>query len=125
MLENTGVCRHSLSLCRRGFPLSHAEVRNLKNQKPGNHPNFKKKRSGSEKAILGATLGIPGHSRSHSRNGSYDLIYVKTLFSEQLSERLSEVVGRQNFSPNFRSVFSSAGTAHESVSAERARPHWN
>ena len=64
-----------------------------------------KKRSRSEKAILGATLGIPGHSRSNSRNGSHDLIYVKTLFSEQLLERLSELVGRQNFSPHSRSVF--------------------
>ena len=36
-------------------------------QKPGNHPNFakKKKSSRSEKVILGATLGIPGHSRSN------------------------------------------------------------
>ena len=49
-----------------------------------------KKRSRSEKAILGATLGIPGHSWSNSWNGSHDLIYVKTLFSEQLSERLSD-----------------------------------
>ena len=67
-------------------------------------PQFWKKRSRSEKAILGATLGIPGHSRSNSRNGAHDLIYVKTPFSEQLSERLSELVGRQNFSPNSRSV---------------------
>ena len=66
----------------------------------------KKKRSRSEKAILGKTLGIPGHSRSNSRNGTRDLIYLKTLFSEQLSERLSELVGRQNFSPTSRSVFS-------------------
>ena len=48
---------------------------------------------------------FPGYSRSNSRNGTHDLIYVKTLFSEQLSERLSELVGRQNFSPNSRSVF--------------------
>ena len=54
-------------------------------QKPGNHPNVgKKTRSRSEKAILGATLGIPGHSQSNSRNGNHDLIYVRTLFSEQL-----------------------------------------
>ena len=33
------------------------------------------------------------------------IVYVKTIFSEQLSERLSELVGRQNFSPNSRSVF--------------------
>ena len=80
------------------------------NQKPGNHPNFeKKKRSRSEKAILGATLGIPGYSRSNSRNGAHDLIYVKTLFSAQLSERLSEQVGRQNFSPNSRSFFFKIG----------------
>ena len=64
-----------------------------------------KKRSRSEKAILGAILGIPGHSRSNSRNGTHDLIYEKTLFSEQLSERLSELVGRLNFSLNSRSVF--------------------
>ena len=73
-------------------------------RKPGNHPNFEKKSSRSEKAILGATLGIPGYSRSTSRNGTHDLFYVKTLFSEQLSQRLSELVGRQNFSPNSRSV---------------------
>ena len=30
---------------------------------------------------------------------------MKTPFSEQFSERLSELVGRQNFSPNSRSVF--------------------
>ena len=70
---------------------------------------FKEKRSRSEKAILGATLGIPGHSRSNSRNGTHDLIYVKTLFSEQLSQRLSELVGRQNFSSNSRSVFCKIG----------------
>ena len=63
-----------------------------------------KKGSRSEKAILGAILGIPEHSRSNSRNGTHDLIYAKTLFSEQLSERLSEVVGKQNLSPNSRSV---------------------
>ena len=38
-------------------------------RRPGNHPNFEKKRSRSERAILGATLGLPGHSRSNSRNG--------------------------------------------------------
>ena len=72
-------------------------------------PQFWKKRSRSEKAILGATLRIPGYSRSNSRNGTHDLIYVKSLFSEQLSERLSELVGRQNFSPNSRSVFFKIG----------------
>ena len=87
------------------------------NQKPGNNPDLEKKRSRSEKAILGATPGIPGHSRSNSRNGSHDLIYVKTLFSEQLSERLSELVGRQNFSPNSRSVFFKIGVvpAHQKI----------
>ena len=64
-----------------------------------------KDHSWSEKAVLGATLGIPGHERSNSRNGTHGLIYVKTLFSEQLLERLSELVGRQNFSPNSRSFF--------------------
>ena len=78
-------------------------------QKPGNRRNFEKKRSRSEKAILGATLGIPGHSRSDSRNGTHDLIYVKTLFSEQLSERLSELVGHQDFSPNSQSFFFKIG----------------
>ena len=68
-------------------------------------PQFWKKRSRSEKAILGAILGIPGHSRSNSRNGTHDLIYVKTLFSEQLSERLSELVGRLNFRPKFSERF--------------------
>ena len=59
-----------------------AKVRNLKNtvwKTPfgilrGNHPKFEKKSSRSEKAILGATLGIPGSSRSNSRNGTHDLI---------------------------------------------------
>ena len=80
-----------------------------------------KKRSRSEKAILGATLGIPGHSRSNSRNGTHDLIYVKTQFSEQLSERLSELVGRQNFSPNSRSVFFKIGVvpAHQNYLQQR------
>ena len=55
----------------------------------------------AEKAILRATRGIPGHSRSNSRNSTHDLIYVKSLFWEQLSE----LVGRQSFSPNSRSVF--------------------
>ena len=41
-----------------------------------------------------------GYSRSSSRNGTHDLVYAKSLFSEQLSERLSELVGRQNFSSN-------------------------
>ena len=80
-------------------------------QKPGNHPNFEKKRSRSEKAILGANLGIPGYSRNNSRNGTHDLICVKTLFSEQLSEQLSELVGRQNFSPNSRCFFFKIGVA--------------
>ena len=55
-------------------------------QKPGNHPNFEKekKRSPSEKAILGATLGIPEHSWSNSRNGTHDLIFVKALLSTLL-----------------------------------------
>ena len=71
----------------------------------GTTPILKKKRSRSEKAILGATLGLPGNPRSNSRNGAHDRIYVKTRFSEQLSERLPELVGRQNFSPNSRSFF--------------------
>ena len=64
--------------------------------------------SRSEKAILGATLGIPGYSRSNSRNGTHDLINVKTLFSEQLSDSL-KWFWRQNFSPNSRSVFFKIG----------------
>ena len=83
-------------------------------QKPGNQPNFENKKTLGEKAILGATLGIPGHSQSNSRNGSHDLIYVKTLFSEQLSEQLSELVGRLNFSPNSQSVFFKTGGFHPS-----------
>ena len=81
-------------------------------------PILKKTRSRTEKAILGATLGIPGYSRSNSRNGSRDLIYVKTLFSEQLSERLSELVGCQNFSPNSRSVFFNIGVVRQSLGSE-------
>ena len=54
--------------------VSKAFLRNL-----GTTPiSEKKKRSRSEKAVLGATLGIPGHSRSNSRNGTHDLISVKT-----------------------------------------------
>ena len=67
----------------------------FQSRKPGNHPNFERKRSRSEKAILGATLGIPGHSRSNSRNGTHNLIYVKTLLSEQLSERLDAKISAQ------------------------------
>ena len=78
-------------------------------QKPGNHPNFAKKGSRSEKAILGATLGIPGYSRSNSRDGTHGPIYVKTLFSEQLSERLSEFVGRQNSAQILGALFSKLG----------------
>ena len=74
-------------------------------QKPGNHPNSEKTLSESK-----------GHSRSNSRNSG--------AFSEQLSEWLSRpnlcenpilgatlgatlgiLVGRQNFSPNPRSLF--------------------
>ena len=55
-------------------------------------PQFEKKPSQSEKAILGATLRIPGHSRSNSRNGSHDLIYAKTLF-------IGVVPARQSFHP--------------------------
>ena len=56
-----------------------------------------------------------GHSRSNSRNsGAFSEQFsewhsrpnsCENLFSEQLPERLSELVGRQNFSPNSRSVF--------------------
>ena len=77
------------------FTLTVQKFRNL-----GTTPILKK-RSRSEKAILGATLGIPGHSRSNSRNGTHDLIYVKTLFSEQLSERLSELEFQPKFSERF------------------------
>ena len=79
-----------------------------------------------KKAILGATLGIPGHSRSNSRNGTHDLIYVKALFSEQLSERLSELVGRQKFSPNSRSVFFEIGVVlARQESSARSFPAWS
>ena len=111
--ENTLSCRNAIS-CRKIHILANLAERRCflegpNFQKPGNYPHFEKKSSRSEKAILGATLGIPGHSRSNSRNGTLDLIYVKTLFSEQLSERLSELVGRQNFNPNSRSFFSKLG----------------
>ena len=74
-------------------------------------PQFgKKKGSRTEKAILGATFGIPGYFQSNSRNCTHDLSYVKTLFPEQLSERLSELVGRQQFSPKSQSfLFSKIG----------------
>ena len=51
--------------------------------------------SRGEKAILGATLEILGHSWSNFWNCTHGLIFVRTLFSEQLSERLPELVGRQ------------------------------
>ena len=92
---------------KKGAPVG-AHLPNVRNL--GTTP-IKTKRSRSEKAILGATLGIPGYSRSNSRNGTHDLIYVKTLFSERLSERLSELVGRQDFSPNSRSVYFKIGVA--------------
>ena len=44
--------------------------------------------------------GIPGHSRSNSRNCPHDLSHEKTQFSEQFSERFPELVGSQNLSPN-------------------------
>ena len=72
----------------------------------GTTPTLKKKqkRSRSEKAILGATLGILGNARSNSRNDTHDLVTscVTTLFSEQISEWLWDLVGHQNFSPNSR-----------------------
>ena len=57
-----------------------------------------KKEALSEKAILGATLGNPGHSRSNSRSCPHNLmvlIHAKTRFSEQFLERLPELVGSQ------------------------------
>ena len=126
-------CRNPIPCCRRGRSQELPCVQDLRGSIPKSivHTNMTKsipqsflksvfrnlgttpilkKRSRSEKAILvGATPGIPGYSRSNSRNGTHDLVYVKTLFSEQLSERLSErlseLVGRQNFSPNSRSAF--------------------
>ena len=77
-------------------------------QKPGNHPNFEKKTFGAERPFS-ERVGIPGYSRSNSRNGTRHLIYMKTLFSEQFSERLSELVGRQNFSANSQSFFFKVG----------------
>ena len=65
-------------------------------------PTLKKKRSRSAKAMLGAILGIPGHSRSNSRTCTHDPSHTKTKFSEQFSERLPELVGSQSFSPNSR-----------------------
>ena len=59
-------------------------------------------KSRSGKAILGATLGIPGYSRSNSRNGSHDLIYVKTLF---LGATLGATLGL-GWTPKFQAKFS-------------------
>ena len=113
----------SLSLCALFFPdrnqkkklrTSKSGDSEILSRKPGNHPNFKKKLS-EGKGHSRSSSRNSGHSRSNSRNGSHDLIYVKTLFSEQLSERLSELVGRQNFSPNSRSFFFKIGVvpAHQ------------
>ena len=63
----------------------------------------------SEKAILGATLGIPGHSQSNSWKRTHDLTHAKTPFSEQFLERRPELAGSQNCSPNSRSVFGELG----------------
>ena len=54
--------------------------------------------SRSDKASLGATLGIPGHSRSNSRNCTHNLAHAKTKFWEQFSVQLPELVGCQSFS---------------------------
>ena len=61
-----------------------------------------KKRTRSEKAILGATLGVPGYSRSNSRNGAHDLIYVKTPI---LGATLGATLGI-GWTPNFQPKFS-------------------
>ena len=55
----------------------------------------------SGKAILGATLGIPSHSRSNSLNCTHDLSHTKTQCSEQFSERLWEFIDSQKISPSF------------------------
>ena len=55
--------------------------------------------------VLCACLTVRCISSSETWNGSHDLLYVKTLFSEQLSERLSELVGRQKLQANFSERF--------------------
>ena len=52
----------------------------LLNQNPGNHPKFGGRCSRSEKAILRATLGIPGPSRSDSQ-GKQNTTTVETSFA--------------------------------------------
>ena len=81
---------------------------------PWNLPRWNSQNLGTTPILKKNTLGVkrpysPGYSQSTSRNGAHNLIYVKTLFSEQFSERLSELVGRQNFSPNSRSFFFQIG----------------
>ena len=83
-----------MRLCHCCFLLENFPSRT---QKPGNHSNFKKKRSQSDKAILRATLGITSYSRSNSWNCSHDLSHTQNQFSEQFLERLPELVGSQKF----------------------------
>ena len=67
-----------------------------------------KRSSRSEKAILGATLGMPGHSPSNSRNCAEDLSYVKPVFS-QLRATLGTGWTLKKVSPTSGSVVSELG----------------
>ena len=55
-------------------------------QKPGNRPRFGGKWEALEatRAILGATLRIPGHSQSSSWNCTHDISHAGNQFSEKL-----------------------------------------
>ena len=62
------LCHHFVECARSIF------------QKPANHPKYKKKLKSSQ-TILGATLGMPGHSRSNSRNCTNNLSHAKLILS--------------------------------------------
>ena len=61
----------------------------------------KKKRTRSQKAILGATTEIPGHSRSNSRNCPQDLTHAR-IFLEQLASGPRELQSAQRVRPEVR-----------------------
>ena len=65
-----------------------------------NHPNSERNALGV-KVILGATLGIPGHSWSNARKYTHDLCHVRAQLSEQFSERALVSHEKPKFRPKF------------------------
>ena len=76
-----------------------SQIRNL-----GTTPILKK-RSRSEKAILGATLGIPGHSRSNSRNGTHEPILCENPILRATLGATLGIGWTLKFQPKFSELF--------------------